>query len=245
MWSELLGGFIDGSSSPALAAWSEDGWRRDLLQLFLYCCNCYLHPRRRDVKRVKADSDLGIGVFSSTHCAQRNNRGGRNRIAFFFLNRYFEVEAVFLRLQVLMDWKGSPVLSRRAQHRAQLCWRLSSGPVSWLTLSSFPCRLPWTEWPDSGTMSRACWARGMGAPTASETAMERPPPQVASPQPSSRPKRSVHAPWPCTTPSRSGRTVSPSTGLSSSLERTTWSGSTPRKSRNGHILFRFCCKSRG
>lgn len=96
MWSELLGGFIDGSSSPALAAWSEDGWRRDLLQLFLYCCNCYLHPRRRDVKRVKADSDLGIGVFSSTHCAQRNNRGGRNRIAFFFF--FFSIDISKLKL---------------------------------------------------------------------------------------------------------------------------------------------------
>lgn len=109
--------------------------------------------------------------------------------------------------------------------------------------SHLPCGLLLTEWPVSETTSRACWVQGMEGQSASGTAMALPCLQVVYLQPSSRPKRSVPAPWPCTTLFRSGRTASPSTGRSSSSARTTWSGSTPRKSLSGHILFSFTVKA--
>lgn len=126
------------------------------------------------------------------------------------------------------------------------CWRCDRGTAPCFVedcspITRFPSPLLnpvfSIEWPALETTSRACWALGMEDRSATGTAMERPCPQVGSPRRSSRPKRSAPAPWPCTTPSRLGRTASPSTGRSSSSERTTWSGSMLRKSLSGHILF--------
>lgn len=124
-------------------------------------------------------------------------------------------------------------------HRALICGRLHSSVTHFPSPLLNPVFL--TEWHALETTSRACWAPGMEVRSATGTAMARPCPQVGSPRRSSRLKRSAPAPWPYTTPSRSGRTASPSTGRCSSSGRTTWLGSTLRKSLSGHILF-LCCR---
>lgn len=160
---------------------------------------------------------------------------------------------VFASAEVTMDWNWSGSHHSAAATPSASIATCFLGDYSTAFFSShhvshcLPSRV-WscflTEWPGLETTFRVCWAQGMEGPSATVTAMGRPCPQVASPRLSSRPKRSVPAPWPCTTPSRSGRTASPSTGPSSSLVRTTLSGSTPRKSLSGHILFCLIVKMR-